>query len=276
MKQFVRMLLVAAVVCLHSADGSACTNFLVSKGASADGSTFITYCADSGIRYGELYYTPAADWPEGSMRTCYDRGSHAPRGCVPQPPHTYKVVGYINENQVALGETTFGGRESLRDPKGIVDYGSLMFIALERSRSAREAIRIMADLVEEYGYGSSGESFSISDPNEVWYMEMIAKGADEKGAVWAAFRIPDGCVAGHANAARITAIPKRNGTTVITDKDWNKLYDSRVEVIYKHDVRDFARRQGLFSGRDEEFDFSAAFAPVDFSAARFCDMRVWA
>ena len=252
----------------------ACTNFLITKGASVDGSTFISYCADSHIRYGELYFTPAADWPEGSMRVCYDRGTNEPRGSVPQPPHTYQVVGYINENQVAIGETTFGGREELIDPTGIVDYGSLMFIALERSASAREAIKIMADLVEAYGYGSDGESFSISDANEVWYMEIIGKG-EEKGAVWVAIRIPDGYVSGHANAARITSFPLCNGKTSITDKDWKKLYNEQVEVIYKHDIIDFARRKGYFNGKDAEFDFSAAYAPVDFSAARICDLRVW-
>jgi len=252
----------------------ACTNFLITKGASVDGSTMISYCADSHIRYGELYFTPAADWPEGSMRVCYDRGTNAPRGSIPQPAHTYQVVGYINENQVAIGETTFGGREELIDPNGIIDYGSLMFIALERSTSAREAIKIMADLVEEYGYGSDGESFSISDPNEVWYMEIMPKG-EEKGAVWVAIRIPDGYVSGHANAARITTFPLRNGKTSITDKDWKKLYNPQVEVIYKHDIIDFARRKGYFSGKDKDFDFSTAYAPVDFGAARICDLRVW-
>ena len=255
-------------------ESQACTNFLITKGASVDGSTMISYCADSHIRYGELYFTPAADWPEGSMRVCYDRGTNAPRGSIPQPAHTYQVVGYINENQVSIGETTFGGREELIDPNGIIDYGSLMFIALERSTSAREAIKIMADLVEEYGYGSDGESFSISDPNEVWYMEIMPKG-EEKGAVWVAIRIPDGYVSGHANAARITTFPLRNGKTSITDKDWKKLYNPQVEVIYKHDIIDFARRKGYFSGKDKDFDFSAAYAPVDFGAARICDLRVW-
>ncbi len=266
----------------------ACTNFLITKGASVDGSTFISYCADSHIRYGELYYTPAADWPAGSMRVCYDRGTNKPRGSVAQPAHTYKVIGYLNENQVALGETTFGGREELMDPRGIVDYGSLMFIALERATSARHAIRIMADLVEEYGYGSDGESFSISDANEVWYMEMMPKGYTEqitkegdtinadRGAVWVAIRIPDGYVSGHANAARITTFTLRNGKTSITDKEWKKLDNPEVEVIYKHDIIDVARKHGYFSGKDQDFDFSAAYAPVDFSAARICDLRVWA
>ena len=285
MKKLQYLFLVALFAVFNTAQ--ACTNFLITKGASVDGSTFISYCADSHIRYGELYFTPAADWPEGSMRVCYDRGTNAPRGSVPQPAHTFQVVGYINEHQVGLGETTFGGREELIDPTGIVDYGSLMFIALERSRSAREAIKVMADLVEAYGYGSDGESFSISDPNEVWYMEIMPKGYTptvtktgdtinaDRGAVWVAIRIPDGYVSGHANAARITTFPLRNGKTSITDKDWKKLYNPQVEVIYKHDIIDFARRKGYFSGKDKDFDFSAAYAPVDFSAARICDLRVW-
>ena len=253
----------------------ACTNFLVTKGASVDGSNFITYAADSHIRYGELYYTPAADWAEGDMRTIYDRGTNAIRGYVPQPAHTYQVVGYINEHQVAMGETTFGGREELIDPNGLIDYGSLMFMALERSKSAREAIKVIADLVEEYGYGSDGETFSISDKDEVWYMEIIGKG-EEKGAVWVAIRIPVGYDSGHANAARIQTFPLRDGKISITDKDWKKLYKSEVEVIYKHDIIKFARKKGYFDGKDKDFDFSAAYAPVDFSAARICDLRVWA
>lgn len=252
-----------------------CTNFLITKGASVDGSNFITYAADSHIRYGELYFTPAADWSEGSMRAIYDRGTNEIRGYVPQPAHTYQVVGYINEHQVALGETTFGGREELIDPKGLIDYGSLMFMALERSKSAREAIKVIADLVEEYGYGSDGETFSISDKDEVWYFEIIGKG-EEKGAVWVAIRIPDGYVSGHANAARIQMFPLRDGKKSITDKDWKKLYNKEVEVIYKHDIIKFARKKGYFDGKDKDFDFSAAYAPVDFSAARICDLRVWA
>lgn len=277
------------ILLIASTVGKACTNFLVTRGASVDGSNFITYAADSHIRYGELYFTPAADWQEGSMRVIYDRSTNQPRGEVPQPGHTYKVIGYINEHQVALGETTFGGRTELIDPTGIIDYGSLMFLALERSTSAREAIKIMADLVEEYGYGSDGETFSISDANEVWYMEITGKGYTpvynkktgdtvnaDRGAVWVAIRIPDGYVSGHANAARIATFPLRDGKKSITDKDWKRLYNDDVEVIYKHDIIDFARRKGYFTGKDQAFDFSAAFAPVDFSAARICDMRVWA
>lgn len=287
MKKFHNLLLMMFILLLNI-NSQACTNFLVTKGASVDGSNYITYAADSHIRYGELYFTPAADWTPGSMRTIYDRGTNAIRGYVPQPAHTYQVVGYINENQVALGETTFGGRTELIDPKGLIDYGSLMFMALERSTSAREAIKIMAELVEEYGYGSDGETFSISDANEAWYMEIIGKGYNpvydkksndtvnaDKGAVWVAIRIPDGYVSGHANAARITTFPLRDGKKSITDKDWKKLYNQDVEVIYKHDIIDFARRKKYFIGKDADFDFSAAFAPVDFSAARICDLRVW-
>ena len=269
-----RLLLVSLFV-VSTISTFACTNFLVTKGASVDGSNFITYAADSHIRYGELYFTPAADWEPGSMRTIYDRSTNAVRGYVPQPAHTYQVVGYINENQVAMGETTFGGREELIDKNGVIDYGSLMFMALERSKSAREAINIIADLVDKYGYGSDGESFSISDKDEVWYMEIIGKGEDG-GAVWVAIRIPDGYISGHANAARIQTFPLRDGKKSITDKDWKKLYKPEVEVIYKHDIITFARKKGYFDGKDKDFDFSAAYAPVDFSAARICDLRVWA
>lgn len=280
-------LVLLIMLLLSAIDSKACTNFLVTKGASADGSTFITYAADSHIRYGELYYTAARQWPATAMRTIYDRGTNAPRGKIPQIAQTYQVVGYINENQVALGETTFGGREELIDTTGLIDYGSLMFIALERSSTAREAIKIMADLVEEYGYGSDGETFSISDPNEVWYMELIGKGNDmkkdsngklynaDRGAVWVAIRIPDGYVSAHANQARITTFPMRDGVKSITDKDWDKLYDKDVEIIYKSEIVSFARSKGYFEGSDEEFDFSAAFAPIDFSGARICDLRVW-
>lgn len=272
--KFIKSILLTFCV-IAGINSFACTNFLVTKGTSVDGSNFITYAADSHIRYGELYYTPAADWEPGSMRTIYDRGTNAIRGYVPQPAHTYQVVGYINENQVAMGETTFGGREELVDPNGLIDYGSLMFMALERSKSAREAIKVIADLVEEYGYGSDGESFSISDKDEVWYMEIIGKG-EEGGAVWVAIRIPDGYISGHANAARIQTFPLRDGKKSITDKDWKKLYQNDVEVIYKHDIITFARKKGYFDGKDKDFDFSAAYAPVDFSAARICDLRVWA
>ena len=182
----------------------ACTNFLITKGASADGSTMITYAADSHTLFGELYYQPAMDYPEGTMRDIYEWDTGKFLGRIPQVAHTYSVVGNINEHQVAIGETTFGGRKELSTQENaIMDYGSLIYVALQRAKTAREAINVMTTLVEDYGYASSGESFSISDRDEVWILEMIGKGEGEKGAVWVALRIPDGYISGHANQARI-------------------------------------------------------------------------
>lgn len=267
----------------------ACTNYLVTKGASVDGSSMISYAADSHIRYGELYWIPASDWPEGSMRTIYDRGTAEPLGKIPQPPHTYQVIGFMNEHQVAIGETTFGGRNELVDTTGLIDYGSLMFIALQRSKTAREAIQVIAELVEKYGYASSGESFSIGDPNEVWIMEIVGKGNrmvqekktkqmvnGDKGAVWVAIRIPDGYISAHANHARITNFPLDNGKTSISSKNFKLINQPEVEIIYAHDVISFAKAKNFFSGKDETFSFSDVYAPLDFGAARFCELRVWA
>ena len=239
----------------------ACTNLLVTKGASTDGSTFITYNADSHTLYGELYYWPAGKHPKGSLLDIYEWDTGTFLGKIKQAPYTYKVVGNMNENQVAIGETTFGGREELQtQPGAVMDYGSLIYIALQRSKTAREAIKIMTDLVAEYGYFSEGESFSLSDPNEVWIMEMISKGKGEKGALWVARRIPDGFVSGHANQARITTFP-------LNDPE---------NCIYASDVITFARSKGWFKGTDTEFSFSDTYNPVDFSSARFCEARVWA
>ncbi len=266
-----------------------CTNYLVTKGASTDGSTMVSYAADSHIRYGELYWRPATDWPEGSMVTLYDRGTARPLGEIPQVPHTYQVIGFMNEHQVAIGETTFDGRPELQDSTGIVDYGSLMFLALQRAGTAREAIKVIAELVEQFGYASTGESFSIGDPNEVWIMEIIGKGTRlelnkktkkmmnaDKGAVWVAVRIPDGYISAHANHARITHFPLDNGRTSISSKNFKLLNQPDIEVIYSHDVISFARRKGYFTGKDDEFSFSDAYAPLNFGAARFCELRVWA
>lgn len=274
---------------LISMQAKPCTNYMVTRGASSDGSTMVTYAADSHIRYGELYWRPAGKWPAGTMITLYDRGTAKPLGQIPQAPETYQVIGFMNEHQVAIGESTFDGRKELHDTTGIVDYGSLMFLALQRSKSAREAIRVIATLMDEYGYASTGESFSIGDPNEVWYMELIGKGVDiqtdrktkktfnaNKGAVWVALRVPDGYITAHANAARITQFPLADGRKSITSKDMDKLSDPEVEVIYSHDIISFARAQGYFNGPDHEFSFSDAYAPLDFGAARFCDLRVWA
>lgn len=274
---------------LFNADLSyGCTNYLVTKGASVDGSTMISYAADSHIRYGELYWLPAGDWPEGSMVSLYDRGTARPLGQIPQPAHTYQVIGFMNEHQVAIGETTFDGRSELLDTTGIVDYGSLMFLALQRARTAREAIQVIGDLVEKYGYASTGESFSIGDKDEVWIMEIIGKGTRmvkdkksgkminaDKGAVWVAVRIPDGYISAHANHARITTFPLDNGRTSISNRNYKNL-SRDTEVIYAYDVVDFARNKGYFSGKDNEFSFSDTYAPLDFGAARFCELRVWA
>lgn len=254
----------------------ACTNFLITKGASTDGSVMISYSADSHVLYGELYHWEARTWPEGSMLDIYEWDTGKYLGQIKQARQTYNVVGNINEHQVAIGETTYGGRDELGSQAGaIMDYGSLIYVTLQRAKNAREAIKIMADLVEEYGYYSSGESFSIADPNEVWILEMIGKGEGEKGAVWVAMRIPDGYISGHANQARIRTFPLANRKTSITSKQFDKINDPAVEVIYAHDVITFARSKGWFDGKDADFSFSDIYAPVDFGGARFCEARVW-
>jgi dipeptidase len=266
----------------------ACTNFLVTRGASVDGSTMISYAADSHVRYGQLYLRRGGTWPDGSTVQLRYRGSMKPLGEIPQARQTYTVIGFINEKQVAIGESTFGGRPELQDTTGLVDYGSLMHLAMDRSRSAREAIKVMAELVEEHGYYSTGESFSIGDPDEVWILEMMGKGTEmefdeekqteinrNRGAVWVAIRIPDGYVSAHANHSRITTFPLADGVTSITSRQFDRIFDPRVEVVYAHDVIDFARAMGYFEGRDEEFSFTDAYAPMDFGAARFCEIRVW-
>ena len=238
-----------------------CTNFLVTKGASVDGSTMITYAADSHTLYGELYYQPAMDHPAGTMRDIQEWDTGKFLGRIPEVPHTFSVVGNMNEYQVAIGETTYGGREELAKQSGaIMDYGSLIYVSLQRAKTAREAIEIIADLMDKYGYASSGESFSISDPNEVWIMEIIGKGEGEKGAVWVAQRIPDGYISGHANQARITTFP----------------LNDEANCLFSKDVIAFAREKGWFDGKNKDFSFSDIYAPVDFSGARFSDARVFA
>jgi len=236
-----------------------CTNYLITKGASQDGSTMITYAADSHELYGELYYAPAADHLPGAMLDIYEWDTGKFLGRIKQVAHTYAVVGNMNEHQVSIGETTWGGREELKDPKAILDYGSLMYIALQRARTAREAIQVITDLVAEYGYYSSGESFSIADPNEVWILEIISKGPNNKGAVWVARKVPDGYICAHANQARIRQFP-------LNDKE---------NCLYAPDVITFAREKGYFKGQDKDFSFADAYAPLDYSALRFCEARVW-
>ena len=256
----------------------ACTNFLITPGASVDGSSMISYAADSHVLYGELYHYPAADYPEGSMRQIveWDTGRYV--GRIPEVSHTYNVVGNMNEWQLAIAETTYGGLEGLENPEGLIDYGSLIYITLQRSKTAREAIKTMAELVANYGYISSGESFSIADPNEVWIMELIGKG-QEKGAVWVALRIPDGYVSGHANQARITTFPlvNKQNKNSITSKNIDKLLKNpNIDCVYAEDVISFAKKNNLYAGPDGQFSFSDVYAPVDFSGARACEIRVWA
>lgn len=258
--------------------GSACTNFIVTKGASQNGSVMITYSADSHVLYGELYYLPARDYPAGAMRDVYEWDSGRFLGRIRQAPHTYSVVGNMNEFQLSIAETTFGGIGSLSDPEGILDYGSLIYITLQRARNAREAIKIMSELLSEYGYASSGESFSIADKNEAWIFEMIGKGPGNKGAVWVARLVPDGYISAHANQARIRTFPLATGkknSISITSKDLSRIFDPLVECVYAWDVIEVARANKLYSGDNKDFSFSDTYNPVDFSGARFCEMRVW-
>lgn len=255
----------------------ACTNFLVGKDASADGSTMVSYAADSYGMFGFLHFAPAQDWPEGAMREVKDWDTGRPQGQIPQVAHTYTVVGNMNENQVTIGETTWGGREALWDTVGI-DYGSLIYIALERSKTAREAIEWFITLVNEYGYASEGESFSFGDPNEVWIMDLIGKGPGKKGANWVAVRIPDNAISGHANQARITTLPV-NEKHKLTKEE--KRLQKKLNCVCKgdwmwdKDLIAFAREKEYFTGADKDFSFQAAYNPFDFSGLYACEARVW-
>ena len=271
--------ILALVLVFSFGKANACTNFLITKGASTDGSCMISYAADSHVLYGELYHYPAADWPAGTMRDVYDWDGGMYRGQIPEVAHTYNVVGNMNEYQLAIGETTYGGLECLWEGQGIIDYGSLIYITLQRAKTAREAIKCMGELVANYGYVSEGESFSICDTEEVWILEMIGKGKANKGAVWVARRIPDGYVSGHANQARITTFPlaTRKCKTSITFKNIDKLLkDPKIDCVYADDVIKFAKDMKLYNGPDEKFSFSDVYNPVTFDGARFCDLRVWA
>ena len=236
-----------------------CTNFIISAGATTDGSVMITYSADSHVLYGELYFRTARNYPAGAYTDIYEWDSGEFLGKIPQVRHTFSVVGNMNEYQVSIGETTFEGRTELIDTTALIDYGSLMYITLQRATTAREAIRIMDELVSTYGYYSSGESFSIADKKEAWIMEIIGKGPGNKGAVWVARRIPDGCISGHANQSRITTFP-------LNDPD---------NCLYAKDVILFARERGYFNGPDEKFSFSDAYSLINFDGARWCDARIW-
>ena len=236
----------------------ACTNFIITRGASTDGSVMVTYAADSHALYGALYkHNPAAKY--NPMLAVYEWDSGKYLGDIPEAQKTYATVGNMNEHSVIITETTFGGRSELRNPSGLIDYGSLIYITLQRATSAREAIDIIVELANTYGYYSGGESFSIADENEAWIMELIGKGKDKKGIVWVARRVPDGYISAHANQARITTFP-------LNDKE---------NCLYAEDVITLAREKGYFSGKDEEFSFAGAYAPLDFSAMRACEARVW-
>lgn len=254
-----RILIAMAIAFLPFA-ARPCTSLIAGKKATADGSVFTTYAADSHVLFGELYHTPAADHAPGEMRKIHEWDTGKYLGEIPQPAHTYETIGNMNEHGVTIAESTWGGRPELEDSTGIMDYGSLIYVALERSRTAREALKVMTDLVNEYGYHSSGESFSIADPEEAWIMELIGKGAKgEKGAVWVARRIPDDCISGHANHPRIHQFPLNEKET----------------TLYSPDVIDFARKHGYYTGSDKDFSFSSAYGELDGTATRGCDGRVW-
>ena len=253
------LIALAAAMFTANIDSNACTNVLVTKGASTDGSNMVSYAADSHQLYGELYYAPAGVWKAGDMRQIneWDTGKYL--GMIPQVGRTYQRVGNMNEHQLIIAETTYGGRPELEDPKGVMDYGSLIYVALERAKTAREAIDIIVDLASTYGYYSSGESFSLADKDEVWVMDLIGKGSDNKGIVWVARRVPDRYICAHANQARISTFP---------------LNDPK-NCIYAPDVISFAREMGYFNGEDKDFSFCDAYAPLDFSGMRGCEARAW-
>ena len=250
---------VIATLALSSIDSKACSNVLVTKGASTDGSNIVSYAADSHQLYGELYFKKAGLWKVNDMRRIdeWDTGKHL--GYIPEAAVTYQRVGNMNEHQLIIAETTYGGRPELEDPKGIMDYGSLIYVALERTKTAREAIKVIVDLANTYGYYSSGESFSIADTEEVWVMDLIGKGPNNKGIVWVARRVPDGYICAHANQARISTFP-------LNDPE---------NCMYAPDVITFAREKGYFDGEDKDFSFCDAYAPLDFSGMRACEARAW-
>lgn len=259
MKRMFFTFVLAAVLC-GAQHADACTNVIVTKGASADGSCLVSYAADSHQLYGELYYKPAADWPEGSMLDIYNWDSGKFGGQIPQVPHTYQTVGNMNEHQLIICETTFGGREELANPKAVVGYGSLIYVTLQRAKTAREAIKVIDELLQNWGYMDEGETFSIADKDECWIMELIGKGEGRKGGVWVARRVPDGMICAHANCSRITRFP----------------LDDPENCLYSPDVISFAREKGFFNGKDEEFSFRDAYSPLQWDSMRGCESRTWA
>lgn len=254
-----KSLVLSAAMLLASSGAFACSNLIVGKKASVDGSVMVSYNADDYGMFGYLCHYPAGTHPKGTMRQIYDWDSGVYHGEIEEAPVTYNVIGNINEFQLSIGETTYGGREEMVDSTGILDYGSLIYVTLQRAKTAREAISVMTSLVEKYGYNSEGETFSICDPNEAWIMEMQGTGAGSKGVVWVAMRIPDNAICAHANQSRI-------GKFNMKDKK---------NVLYSKNVISYARKMGWFNGKDSEFSWKNTYAFPDFSGRRFCDARVW-
>ena len=265
-QNILKIFMVAAAIFCGVVEGNTCTNVLVTRGASKDGSVLVSYAADSHYLFGELYYKPAADWAPGTKLKVYDWDTNRYLGEIEQVPHTYQTVGNMNEHQVIITETTWGGRPELEDKRGGIDYGSLIYITLQRAKSAREAIDIIVELANKYGYASEGETFSIADKKEAWIMEIIGKGMNirngvntNKGIVWVAMKVPDGAICAHANQARIGKFPLKDPEN----------------CIYAPDVIRFARRKGYFDGEDADFSFKKAYCPADFGMVRGCDSRAW-
>lgn len=254
-----KSLVLSAAMLLASSGAFACSNLIVGKKASVDGSVMVSYNADDYGMFGHLCHYPAGTHPKGTMRQIYDWDSGVYHGEIEEAPVTYNVIGNINEFQLSIGETTYGGREEMVDSTGILDYGSLIYVTLQRAKTAREAISVMTSLVEKYGYNSEGETFSICDPNEAWVMEMQGTGAGSKGVVWVAMRIPDDAICAHANQSRI-------GKFNMKDKK---------NVLYSKNVISYARKMGWFNGKDSDFSWKNTYAFPDFSGRRFCDARVW-
>ena len=257
MRKFLCTILALAALAAGRTD--ACTNVIISPGASADGSAIVSYAADSHSLFGELYFRPAGRFRAGSRLAIREWDTHKPLGDIAQVERTFQTVGNMNQHQLIIGETTWGGREEQMDPAGVMDYGSLIYITLQRARTAREAIQTIVDLANTYGYPSEGETFSIADPQEAWVMDLVGKGPDNKGIVWVARRVPDGYICAHANQARITTFPQ----------------DDPENCLFAPDVISYAREQGWFVGTDEEFSFREAYNPLDFGGARACEARAW-
>ncbi len=283
-----KILITILLAMLGWESASACTNLIVGKKASTDGSVMCTYNCDGFGFSGSLSYSPSGRHEPGELIAIHGWGPSHEGRYVKQVEYTYNVVGLMNEKQVTIVETTFDGRLELVNPDGLLDYFSLMRLALQRSSTAREAIKCMAELVEEYGYNSSGETITICDPEEAWIMEIIGKGPDRQGAVWVALRVPDDCICAHANLSRIREFPVENGKRrtengklfsldgkSISSKNLKKINDPRVDCVYAYDVISFAREKGFFNGKDEDFSFREAYCPIDFENVRYADARVW-